>query len=105
MNLIRLSLLATIFITTFSGAPKPVTPIVEKLIAKPAVSFRFEDDEFIPWINQRRLTWEDFQGEPKKNTDAVASTSTSLGISYQVKNGELVYTITCKFSKAKSWGF
>ena len=104
MSLIRLSLLATIFITTFSGSPKPVSSWVSKMTSKVVFNFRFEDDEFIPWINQRRLTWEDFLGEPRKNTDAVASTSTSLGISYQVKNGELSYRITCNFSKVKSWG-
>jgi len=104
MSLIRLSLLATIFITTFSGSPKPVSSWVSKMTSKVVFNFRFEDDEFIPCINQRRLTWEDFLGEPRKNTDAVASTSTSLGISYQVKNGELSYRITCNFSKVKSWG-
>ena len=104
MSLIRLSLLATIFITTFSGTPKPVSTWMSNMTSKVSYNFRFEDDEFIPWINQRRLSWDDFQGEAKRNTDAVASTSTSLGISYQIKNGELVYTITCKFSKVKSWG-
>ena len=39
-----------------------------------------------------------------RNTDAVASTSTSLGISYQVVNSRLTYHITCDFSKIKSWG-
>ncbi len=104
MNLIRLSLLATIFITTFSGSPKPVHSWFTTLPHKMSYHFRFEDDEMIPWLGVRRLSWEDFQGEPKKNTDAVASTSTSLGISYQVKNGELTYRITCNFSKIKSWG-
>lgn len=40
----------------------------------------------------------------KKEGDAVASTSTSLGIAYQVKNNRLTYSITCEFSKKKSWG-
>jgi predicted secreted Zn-dependent protease len=34
----------------------------------------------------------------------VASTSTSLGIAYQLTNGELTYHITCYFNKEKSWG-
>jgi predicted secreted Zn-dependent protease len=41
---------------------------------------------------------------PKKEGDAVASTSTSLGLSYQVRDGKLTYRITCDFSKEKSWG-
>ncbi|RYD94296.1 MAG: DUF922 domain-containing protein [Sphingobacteriales bacterium] len=34
----------------------------------------------------------------------MASTSTSLGLSYQMKDGELTYNITCNFQKTKSWG-
>ena len=50
------------------------------------------------------LTWDDFLCEPKRNTDAVALTSTALGISYNVSNNQLNYEITCSFSKVKSWG-
>ena len=63
-----------------------------------------EDDESIPWSITRKLGWEDFLCEPKRNTDAVASTSTSLGLAYQTTNGILTYSITCNFSKNKSWG-
>jgi predicted secreted Zn-dependent protease len=42
--------------------------------------------------------------DPQLGTDAVASTSTSLGIAYQIKNWKLTYEITCKFSKTRSWG-
>ncbi len=63
-----------------------------------------ESAEVIPWSIDRRLEWDDFLCEPKKHTDAVASTSTSLGISYKIENGLLVYGITCDFSKTKSWG-
>jgi hypothetical protein len=52
----------------------------------------------------RRLSWEDFLCEPRRGTEAVASTSTTLGIAYQVKNNNLTYEITCNFSKVKSWG-
>lgn len=62
------------------------------------------DDETIPWHTERKLAWEDFLCAPQKQGDAVASTSTSLGISYQVRNGVLTYSITCNFSKKKSWG-
>lgn len=66
--------------------------------------FTKADDEYIPWVPDYRLTWDDFLCEPKRNTDAVASTSTALGIAYQIKNGKFTYQITCKFSKVKSWG-
>lgn len=63
-----------------------------------------EDKEFIPWLHERMLNWEDFQCAPQRNTDAVASTSTSLGLAYQFDGRKLSYSITCKFSKTKSWG-
>ncbi len=62
-----------------------------------------ENADLIPWSNNRRLSWDEFLGEPQRNTDAVASTSTSLGLGYQVKNSTLTYQITCDFSKSKSW--
>jgi hypothetical protein len=65
---------------------------------------RKADEEYIPWLSNYRLTWDDFRCEPKRNTDAVASTSTALGIAYQIKGGKLTYQVTCKFSKVKSWG-
>ncbi|MDB5253501.1 MAG: hypothetical protein JWP27_2670 [Flaviaesturariibacter sp.] len=77
-------------------------PAEESLILTKPV--KEESAESIPWSARRILTWEDFQGEPKRNTDAVASTSTSLGIAYQLRNGQLTYEVTCTFSKPKSWG-
>jgi len=63
-----------------------------------------EDKEFIPWLHERMLEWEDFQCAPNRKSDAVASTSTSLGLAYQIKNRQLSFSITCAFSKTKSWG-
>jgi Bacterial protein of unknown function (DUF922) len=91
-------------LVNFSGIP-PVTkkePVV--IINTIPLNERIENDEFIPWLDQRKLAWEDFYAEPKRNSEAVASTSTSLGISYQLEDGVLVYQITCNFSKQKSWG-
>ena len=89
----------------YSGSPAPVKPqayaAARAGTPKKVVN---NEDEMIPWNNQRKLNWDDFLSAPQKQGDAVASTSTSLGISYQVKNGELTYTITCNFSKKKSWG-
>ncbi|HVG41885.1 MAG TPA: DUF922 domain-containing protein [Chitinophagaceae bacterium] len=76
----------------------------EVMLAPLIVHDSKEDDEMIPWAPDRPLTWEDFLCEPQRNTDAVASTSTSLGLAYQIKNGKLTYQITCNFSKTRSWG-
>lgn len=65
---------------------------------------REENAEFIPWTEERLLTWADFYGAPQKDGEAVASTSTALGISYQIKGNDLSYQINCSFSKQRSWG-
>ena len=100
-NLLSLS----VFFLFFSGKPLPlqlkaVHVVISVLNAKPV-----ETAEYIPWLDERLLIWDDFQCAPKKNTDAIASTSTSLGIAYQVRNGTLTYAVTCNFSKTKSWGW
>jgi hypothetical protein len=63
-----------------------------------------ENNDVIPWETDKRLEWDDFLCEPRSGTDAVASTSTSLGIAYQLSDGQLKYHITCYFNKEKSWG-
>jgi hypothetical protein len=67
-------------------------------------SAKAESAEMIPWQTDKRLAWDDFLCQPRIGTDAVASTSTSLGIAYQLEDGELKYHITCYFNKEKSWG-
>ena len=63
-----------------------------------------ETAEYIPWSYDRVLTWEDFLCEPVRNSDAVALTSTTLGISFKYSGGRFNYNISCNFSKKKSWG-
>lgn len=94
-----LALTANFSATTIPAKP----PIVAKVLVAP-VTKPLPEEEIIPWKPERKLGWDDFLCSPQKQGDAVASTSTSLGISYQVRNGELTYTITCNFSKKKSWG-
>lgn len=96
-------LLTTLFTLNFSGSPE-IKPSKHSLTQISSFHAEVEDEEIIPWLDSRRLGWEDFRGEPRKNSDAVASTSTSLGISYEVKGGKLNYHISCNFSKIRSWG-
>ena len=87
----------------FSGKPageKAMLPPKKKIISIE----KKEANGFIPWTDEKLLSWDDFLCEPKKGTDAVASTSTSLGIAYQMQDGQLSYDISCNFSKDKSWG-
>lgn len=104
MKLFHLFAFSALFIS-FSGRPVvPATPekITVTLFAKDSVS-KTESSEAIPWTNEQRLAWDDFLSEPVRGTDAVASTSTSLGIFYQLSGSQLVYHITCSFNKEKSW--
>lgn len=102
-NLYPLSALL-ILLFNISSTSKPTLPEA-KVSAHAGLLYEKEENaEFIPWIGDRPLTWSDFLCAPKRNTDAVASTSTSLGIAYHIKNYVLTYEITCNFSKTKSWG-
>ena len=106
MNFFHLITVSLLFLS-FYGKPVsdvPHTNSDSTEAATKSIIIRKEDEEYIPWINERRLNWEDYHCAPVLHTDAVASTSTSLGITYQVTNGKLTYRITCGFSKSKSWG-
>lgn len=63
-----------------------------------------KDDVYIDWSAEKRLTWEDFQAEPVRKTDAAALTATHLGFSYSVTSNRVSYNIICRFDKTKSWG-
>ena len=101
MSLFHLFSFAVLFFNTYTAPDIKPTNIDS---ADKAVHSLKEADDYLPWANVRPLTWEDFLCEPKRNTDAVALTSTALGISYNVSNHQLNYEITCSFSKVKSWG-
>ena len=94
-----------IFAVLFFNAPFSQTDIkFEKSIHSKTVHSVEEAGDYLPWTSVRPLTWDDFLCEPKRNSDAVALTSTALGISYNVSSNQLNYEITCSFSKVKSWG-
>lgn len=102
-NLFPLSALL-ILLFNISSTSKPTLPEATVSAHAGLLNEKKENAEFIPWVTERPLTWHDFQCAPKRNGDAVASTSTSLGIAYHIKNYVLTYEITCNFSKTKSWG-
>ncbi|HEV7333666.1 MAG TPA: DUF922 domain-containing protein [Flavisolibacter sp.] len=90
----------------YTGKPIPAKPVavVSANAGNPEKNDVNETDRIIPWSASRKLVWDDFKSEPKREGDAVASTSTSLGLSYQFRDNKLTYRITCDFSKEKSWG-
>jgi len=101
MKLFHLFALSAL-VLSFSGKPA-ITPKLTSSIAMDS-TVKVESEDLLAWEIDKRLAWDDFLCEPKTGSDAVASTSTSLGIAYQLSNGQLRYHITCYFNKEKSWG-
>jgi hypothetical protein len=98
------TLLLLLLFCSFLEKPSPAASPARLTLSLLRNDEKMEDHEFIPWTHNRILTWDDFQSAPNRGSDAVASTSTSLGLAYQVKDRALTFEITCKFSKTKSWG-
>jgi Bacterial protein of unknown function (DUF922) len=61
-------------------------------------------EELLNWSSTRKLTWADYKAAPNPNSDAAASTTSYLGISYNISSRDFSYTIESKFSKTRSWG-
>ncbi|MEI6946265.1 DUF922 domain-containing protein [Paraflavisolibacter sp. H34] len=95
-------LLSFIFLVAHTTFVTPDPPA--KTVTLKTASPNDEGSDYLPWLMSRKLTWDDFRCEPQRNMDAVALTSTSLGISYRVVNGRLSYEVSCHFSKTRSWG-
>ena len=60
-------------------------------------------EELVPW-SPSKLTWADYKAKPDPGSDAAATTTTYLGIEYNIKNTGFTYKISCRFSKDRSWG-
>lgn len=60
-------------------------------------------EEVIHWTKDYRLTWDDYKGKANPAVGAAASTATYLGIDYNYSSQGLTYSITCGFSKNRSW--
>jgi len=80
---------------------KPVTIIAALLCALPFFAGAQDD---IEWSASKRLNWDDYLAKPSASSEAAAITSTAIGIEYHVRNNTFSYSITCRFSKTRSWG-
>ena len=63
-----------------------------------------KDEELVKWSPSSKLTWADYKASPNPNSDAAASTTTYLGISYNIASNSFSYKIESSFSKTRSWG-
>jgi len=62
------------------------------------------NEELLDWSATRKLTWADYKSKPNPDSDAAASTTTYLGISYNISSRSFSYKIESRFSKTRSWG-
>jgi hypothetical protein len=63
-----------------------------------------KNEELLEWSAGRRLNWADYKAKPDPQSDAAATTTSYLGISYNINPAGFSYKITCRFSKTRSWG-
>jgi hypothetical protein len=87
----------------------PFMIIMKKLIILFSLALPFvmaaqeEPQEFIEW-SSKRLDWNDYMAKPAHLSDAAAITSTAISFEYHVRKNKLTYSISCRFSRTRSWG-
>ena len=75
------------------------------LLLFPSLLFaQSSDEELLDWNPSRKLTWGDYKAKPNPDSDAAASTTTYLGIDYNITSTRFSYNIESRFSKTRSWG-
>lgn len=67
-----------------------------------------KDEATIPWSETYKLSWDDFQGPPKQDSDAVATTASGITFSYSIKKTSkrivsFKTQISAHFYPEKSW--
>lgn len=63
-----------------------------------------KNEELLAWNPVKKLTWADYKAQPDPRSDAAATTTTYLGIEYNIDRDGFSYKILCRFSKDRSWG-
>ncbi len=60
-------------------------------------------EAFFTWKENRKLSWNDFQGKPNNNSSEVAMAASSVEFSYSTKNNQIEWTVTAKYYPRLSW--
>lgn len=63
-----------------------------------------KDEDLLKWSATRKLSWTDYKASPDPGSDAAASTTTYLGIEYNISNTDFGFKISSTFSRDRSWG-
>jgi hypothetical protein len=79
--------------------------IILVFLISPIFSFsQSKSEELLDWSATRKLTWNDYKAKPDRGNDDAASTTTYLGIEYNITSSSFGYKIQSRFSKTRSWG-
>lgn len=62
-----------------------------------------QQDNYIPWKETRKLTWNDFKGKPDAASPFKAKTESSLDIQISTKGEVATITMVTSFDMSKSW--
>ena len=62
-----------------------------------------QKDNYIPWTETRKLTWNDFKGKPDEASPFKAKTESSLDIQISTKGEDATITMVTSFDMSKSW--
>jgi predicted secreted Zn-dependent protease len=57
----------------------------------------------IPWTVQKRLSWDDFAGNPAPNNQHHALTSTNMEMKVKCENNQLKFKVDAVFNPKESW--
>ncbi len=74
------------------------------LLIPVGVEAQDKDEELLNWNASRKLNWADYKASPDPGSDAAASTTTYLGIEYNITPNNFSYKIQSRFSRTRSWG-
>lgn len=62
-----------------------------------------QQDNYIPWTETRKLTWNDFKGKPDEKSPFKAKTESSLDIQISTKGEAATITMVASFDMSRSW--
>jgi hypothetical protein len=63
-----------------------------------------DSDDVIYWSSDYKLTWDDFEGEPRFDYESISALTSSGIIHYKgCKDGEITFKVQAYFEKDESW--
>lgn len=74
-----------------------------RFIILSGILFSFQTENMIPFTDNRKLTWDDFQGPPDARSSFKAKTESNLSIEVSTKGQEVTITMQTCFDTKKSW--